>query len=73
MALRGSCSTGLVVLCFAALLLVSSFAADESSAARDAGRKMMVRGLAAAGDPYPPSYPTTPVWPPPYTTTPPKP
>ncbi|CAL4997730.1 unnamed protein product [Urochloa decumbens] len=47
MALRAS-STGLVVLCFAALLLVSSFAA-ETSGAHDAGRTME-RRLYADGD-----------------------
>ncbi|CAO2187620.1 unnamed protein product [Urochloa humidicola] len=36
-------SRGLVVLCFASLLLFSVFAAEETSGAHDAGRKMYTR------------------------------
>ncbi|RLM61345.1 hypothetical protein C2845_PM14G06540 [Panicum miliaceum] len=66
MAVRAS-SISLVVLCFASLLLISSFAAETSGAHDAAGRKMK-RGLLAAdenppltygGGPPAPEYPTS--------------
>jgi len=72
-AVRASSTGLLVVLCFASLLLVSSFAAETSGAYDAAGRKMK-RGLLAA-DENPPTYggPPSPLYPPTYGTTPPPP
>ncbi|CAL4997736.1 unnamed protein product [Urochloa decumbens] len=65
MALMRASSTGLLVLCIASLLLVSSIAAETTGApVHDAGgRKVMKRVLLSADDTTPPqiqTYPTSP-------------